>query len=125
MSECERCQQWIARSVAAGLAFTSARQHLSSDQIVDLQTELLATVESARDRSTDVAPGAVDSHDAFVNHLERLGRSLSYESEIFVGDEAEDIEVAWICMRCNVFPLATGEVCPECETSDQIWPLRA
>ena len=90
---------------------------LPDDQAAELEHKHVELLRSMRE-TWDTDPS--DFGDAFLDELESITHKLRYRhrlTEHGVGDsDAGDIDLVFVCGRCDTFPLRSGDTCPECDT---------
>ncbi len=89
---------------------------LPDDQADELEHKHAELLHSMR-ASWDGDPS--DFRDAFRDELESITHHLRYRHRLTERGDSDtgDVDLAFVCGRCDTFPLHSGDMCPECGTA--------
>ncbi|WP_419921945.1 hypothetical protein [Candidatus Poriferisodalis sp.] len=67
--------------------------------------------------------------DALLDEIESITHKLRYRHRLTerggIDIDAADVDLAFVCGRCDTFPLRSGDSCPECGTARWFVAVRA
>ena len=107
--------------MATRLALWDAIGRLDEIARIDMRDEFAETP----DQVDTVWPGPLTAHQTeVVDELELIAHQLRYHPARTPGDEPPSGDYATVCMRCDSFPIPSGQPCPSCGTRQFLSRLR-
>ena len=103
---------------ATRMVLWEAVERLPDGQADELEHKSVALLRSMRARwdsdSSDFQAALLDELE-FITHKLRYRHRLTERGD--VGSDTGGVDLAFICGRCDTFPLRSGDTCPEWDTS--------
>lgn len=100
--------------------------YLADDQADELEHKHVTLLRSMRERwdndSSDFQAALLDELESITHHL-RYRHRLTERGD--TSSDTDSVDLAFVCGRCDTFPLAADEQCPECRTQQWFVAVRS
>lgn len=108
----------MGEMTATRMVLWEAVRRLPDDRADELEHEHVELLRSMRER-WDQDPSGFQT--AFLDELESITHHLRYRHRLTERSDADGdaggVDLAFVCGRCDTFPLAADDMCPACGTS--------